>query len=654
MVKRGSCELKKIRFRKSQITLFIIFGLIIVFAAIFIIYVSSVSLFFQPSKIVPEDVGPIKNLIEQCLEDNAQPLIAHMMAFSGYTDLSKFRTSNLYIPELRVPYSLPQIREDMEKDLKYKMVINLKTCIDFAQFEQFNVNEKKPFELTVKINDEDVTLSIKYPLEIVNKHDNKVTKLLDFKKIIQTKLGKLSDLARAIMKQENNGIDVITRVSETSETRKMHFLEEMTLDVIRSNSPFVFPYEGLEFTADERKWSIENNLKPDLTLYLWANLGCITYQGTASQELPESCIDPEEDSSYYQKFSIPLTSDPKYRNTRITLTPKYKEGVIDFKEFSVSPSNGDTVEAMSLFQRSINPITHLIGRPFKLYHHSYHIEYPVLFSLSEGDTFNFATEVIIKDNMADRENQFYFSTAPAFSLDIFCKDEEGAKEYTVQAVDKLTGLAIRDVDIQYQCVQYVCDMGKTSPDLIPHTNIERIGSTPKLTSKFPFCYNGVLVANKENYKESTKIISEDYQENDIIKIEMTPLVKLDYEFIIVEGLARRTELDDNETLMIMLLNEEQNYNQQLFYSPELEREPFELLVGSYTYNIFAQLTKDEVIIGGFMGDAEITASRGDKTIVFSIIADSQLVNADEETVASFLGALETKSQEELYKPVIKW
>jgi len=55
-----------------------------------------------------------------------------------------------------------------------------------------------------------------------------------------------------------------------------------------------------------------------------------------------------------------------------------------------------------------------------------------------------------------------------------------------------------------------------------------------------------------------------------------------------------------------------------------------------------------------MGDAEITASRGDKTIVFSIIADSQLVNADEETVASFLGALETKSQEELYKPVIKW
>ncbi len=638
--------------KRGQITLFIIFGLIIVFAAIFFIYVSSVSLFFQPSKVIPANVEPIKNLIEQCLEDSAQPLINHMITHSGYTDLST--VGNNYFPELRVPYSLPRNREEMEIDLRDKIQSELETCIDFTQFEQFNIVEKRSLKLTVNIYDEDVTFSIEYPLEIINKQNNEIIRLLDFKKIIQTKLGKLSDLARNIMNKENTGITLTDPV--TDESRTIHFLEEMTLDVLRSGSNVIFPYEGMEFTTDRRKWSIENDLKPELTNGLWANLGCITYQGTASEELPISCLDPtgtEDYSSYYQKFFIPLPQILDYKNTKVTITPKYKDEVIDFTEFSVSPSSGDNVEPILLFE-SRNPITNIIASPFKLYHHRYHIEYPVLFSLSEGDTFNFATEIIIKDNQADREDEFYFSTSPAFSLDIFCKDEEDTTEYTVQAVDKLTGLAIRDVEIEYQCVQYVCDIGKTSPDLIPNTNIERYGSFPKLTANFPFCYNGVLIANKENYIESTKVISEDFQARDTIKIEMTPLAKLDYELVIMDGLARRTTLDDNETILIMLSNTDQNYEEQIYYSPELEKEQIEFLVGNYKYNIIAHLTKDEAVIGGFIGEPEIKISRGDKTIVFSFIADSQLVNADEDTIANFLATLEEKSKEEIYQPIIKW
>ena len=258
----------------------------------------------------------------------------------------------------------------MEKALKDKIQTNLIKCIDFKQFEQFNINEKGPLELTVKINDEDTTFSIKYPLEIVNKQDSKITRLLDFKKIIQTKLGKLSDLARDIMNKENFGVmttyDSYDPSNEQTEAqRNINFLEELTLDILRSNSNVIFPYEGMEFTTDKRQWSIENDLKPELSKALWENLDCITYRGTASEKLPASCL-PEEYSAYYQKFSIPVTSDPKYKNTIVRTTLKYENDVVDFTEFSVSPSKGDIVKPIDIFN-SRNPITN-IKRLWLIYH----------------------------------------------------------------------------------------------------------------------------------------------------------------------------------------------------------------------------------------------------------------------------------------------
>jgi len=604
--------------KKGQISIFIIIGLIILFTVIILIYTANMKLAFQPSKVVPQDVEPIRNLIEQCMEDKARPLINHMMFHSGYADLT---LSFNYFPVLQTPYSLPEDRNEMEGSLKKKIESSIKDCIDFTGFKQFNIEEKQ-LSLAVNINDEDVALSMEYPLEITNIKTNEKTKLLDFKKNIPTKLGKLSDLARMIMNQENT----------------QTFLEEMTLDILRSNSPVTFPYEGMELTTENRRWSINNDLKPAMKEMLMANLDCITYQGTSSDNLLDSCLEGDVDpSSYYQKFSIPVTADLKYKDTKViisnTFTPDW-----DFIEFSVAPSKGDSVNPINPLAKTYNPVASIIGKAFKLYHHRYNIKYPVLFKLvEEEETFYFATTSNINNNIADRKAIMFF-TSPSVNSDDFCNEKEN--EYTVIAEDN--GKALEGVDIKFKCAQFECEIGKTMPELMPGSAIPVYGSEPKLKEKFPFCYNGVLIANKQNYLESVKVVSD---ASPVITIEMTPTISLDCDFNVIDSFPRK--LEEGESVLVMLSNEENSYDQQIYYPSETE---IELLLGDYTYDVEIYLTKDEKLIGGYKKKINIMTREGDKKITFEILADSG-IETDEQSVAFFVD-IEEKSKN--YAPRVTW
>ena len=218
-------------------------------------------------------------------------------------------------------------------------------------------------------------------------------------------------------------------------------------------------------------------------------------------------------------------------------------------------------------------------------------------------------------------------------------------EYAINAQDEQTLEYLNDVNIEYQCVQFLCEIGKTSPELSPGSNIEKYQSVPNLKAKFPFCYNGIITAKKEGYLDSAAVA-----DSNIITIKMTPLANLEYNFIIQDGLRARYELEEDESLLIMLSNEAKEYDIQAIMPSEENK--IALLSGDYVYDANIILTKNDMIIGGFRNEQlSLNINKDHQKITFYIFADSML-QTEEASAAFWQNTVELRLKE--ISPVLTW
>jgi len=156
--------------KKSQITVFIVIGVLLVMASIAVIYITQ---YYLPKKALPlpnQETEPIKLYIESCAKGIAEDGLYIMGRKGGYITNTPPLNINFYDFNLSYFYykgsiKMPQ-KTEMEKQLSDYMDANIPLC-DLSQFEKTGLTIKKG-NATTKVNfaEQSTFITINYPLTI--------------------------------------------------------------------------------------------------------------------------------------------------------------------------------------------------------------------------------------------------------------------------------------------------------------------------------------------------------------------------------------------------------------------------------------------------------------------------------------------------------
>jgi len=624
--------------KRGQVTIFIIIGIIILIVALLGIAFRE-QIARTISRLLYPEAEPLRVFIERCADITGERAIELASRQGGYTQIPGRLALSFdgFLPPPPSPVQVPMwwykgvsyvpAEQQMEQQLSGYIEENLDECLDdFNAFAQFDVIEKGSLTVETDIHENDVRFIVNYPLLVRPKGANNTIQLDRFYRIADKPLGKLHELASSIMELEN----------------REGFIENITMDIIAvadgaDDSPY-FPYEGFDIRCGVgKRWSEQFQLIPDLQNMLHYNLNYIIFKGT-------NYIDPGYE--YFRDQYSFRASDKDYPNVQVKILYNKYWGM----ELDVQPSDGDIVEGMDLE-------IPILGACIKVFHHRYDIQYPVMFQLLDLETgliFNFATPIIIEKNLPKRYiSPFTQRFEYRVSNEDYCADR--VEERTVVARDKVTGEALEDVSIGYECVGFSCDLGETAVPTFD--GIPLYGATASLTTRFPVCLNGFLVARKDGYLENVSQYTSGPGYGSPPAIMMTPLIKLNISARIIEispdSLQIRA-LEDDEVVAIFVRNEEAGYDETFFYPPNQFYKAFEIINEDLEYEIDAKLVKNDNVIGGLFLEnwtvSRDSLSAANEIIINVITSPTPPTNLDEFSVF-FNDVIVPKSKE--YSPIIR-
>lgn len=627
--------------KKAQITVFIILGVIILLSAGLFLLVKENTTIFRPDSIagVPDDMVPIKRLVESCMETLGDNAVRQMAMHGGYIDLplkidanplahvSLFPSSPFKVPlwyyngENRMPS-----KRQMESELSDYIDSSIVECAtNFDSFrDRFEIKYKSIPKSNVTIADAAVNIKTEYSLEVSNLGTGDKTTLEDYFVSIPINLGKLYRLAAAIMQHENDEA----------------FLERLTMNIVAGSG---FPYEGMEINCNEKKWNINSEIRPNLIEMLKYNLHFIGFENT-------NIIDSGYDF-YNNMYRITVTDDD-FRDVRVITDLSFNDNFADRLRMQIYPSGKVFVE----------PMKHklpLLGECLKVYHHFWDLNYPLLFTLIDetGFTFNFGTPVMIDNNLPVRKKSIYFQSEE--QLEIVDSDYcESQPRYPLKI--NLQDYAdahnvVSNATIRFRCVKYLCNMGKAKPPTYEGTTIPIYGAEPILEAEFPYCINGLLVANAPGYLESYAF-ADTYPEMETNEhtVQLRPVKDFVFDFLVKEYPAGNTRaLRDDEVVVINIKNDEAAFEKMVVFKNSTHNENLTLPLGTYTNLLSLTLVKDDMMLGGLELEEWKTDYNNLKVsnkITFKLLSKSDPIQTINDTIDLWQNIIIGKSNENL--PVI--
>lgn len=629
--------------KRGQVTIFIIIGILIVLVIGIFLFLQGKLTLFQPQLAIPQYVIPVQSYIEQCIADIAEPAIRQMAAQGGFLNIPPEIAENplshyKLIPGQKQPivslwFSQGRAREptisSMERELADHITAEIRNCDLGAFSEQFTITAQQP-KAEASITDNEVRITLNYPLSITNKQDNAETALASFRKDIQAPLGLTFGLAKTIHDKENQD----------------GFLELLTMEMIAGDFPDM-PLDGFEITLDKRQWTLQQ-LQDELFPLLRSNFHCLVFKNTANA-LPTACRDF---SAYYLRHYFIDLPNPKFRQIGVSTEWAFANS-FQFTKFRVSPG-GAVI-------RPIDLKIPLVSGAFKLYHHFYDIEYPMLFVLTAGDfQFNLATMVNVRNNQPDRQfNPFLVDDQPSDAgADAYCNEK--IAPFKLQARDKETGEMLTAA-MDYRCAQFRCSVGQTAPPLLSGIP-QYCGNTPCdpfLETSLPYCINGMLIAEKPGYLTATsRLTSTPETTENYALLELTPLQTLDYEFRIIEFPQKTARaLAKDEIILASFIAKDINYDQSIYYPSDISTyQNITLPAGSYTYDIDIRLIRNStsMLLGGYKAEwqSSYPLINGRRQIILTVLAESDI--QDMSAFNSFWeSTVIPQSATAAYQPVVR-
>jgi len=628
--------------KRGQVTIFIIIGIVILLGISGYVYLQQNNVirdFF-----LPNEIKPIVRYAEACIERVGEDGIKLIGIQGGYINIPQRINANpqayidigfkipfwYYKGENRIP-----TRKDMEVELARYIDQNVHTCIDnFSAFPEFQLNDIE-FSTSSAIGDFEVTTKTKADGSIIQKATGARFTFPLLQTMEEYNLGEMHKLANEIMEKENSDA----------------FLESVTYDLIAASD--YLPTEGLEIDCSLKSWN-KRDIESYLKTLLMHNLQLVRYNPVEQ---------PKVNIPYYDKqYTISLNENYK-ASVHTIYNPIWP------LKLSITPNQGEIIRPFETVADTIS-----FGC-FKLYHHLYSLEYPVLYKLSSKQkadlSFFFATPVILTRNLPNRDASITLDVDELATEENlgYCNEDEEVTVFTVKpngdiedevkivprrknslrvrALDVTMPFpqnAINDAKVSYQCAASRCEIGDTE---FPATQQGiRTGESTMLNTKFPDCSNGFIIVEKQGYHRS--IIQQSVSEqtnNRLVNVNMIPLKELVVNVLVKEEDEFRS-LSPSEKALIIIKNDELNYNKQIFY-PENRTTTLELLNAPATYNVEAILVENDVLKGktGYNWTTSNIASA--QRAVFFVPLLSRLAGESEQSYFARLMEYEEKIEAEL-------
>ena len=598
---------------KAQATIFIVISLIVILSGVLYFFYQRQAVEKEIEIIQPE-LAPIKLYIDNCIKSVAEDGLERIGLSGGYIDIPQNINNNpgAYLTTFpgagfKIPYwwhdgleAVPT-EEFINQQLTKHIKTELRNCINnFEPFSgKFEVNELKEAVVDVQFNENDVSVTLKYPLEIISKEGDSKALLENFNYVLPIRFKKVYELAKLIMEREN----------------KDYFLEKRTIDLYSMDTDI--PTTDVEATCKTKVWQL-SNIRDKLKTLLRVNLPYIRIKGTDYN--PNSYVpNPSGKSIYSQTYfqqhyiwDIDKDADKKYKNMKVSFT--YDSWPLDIY---ARPSQNGVLKSNS--QKGTDMLSFFC---LHIWHFTYDVKYPVLVSIIDQESdknkqyqFNFAFEVSVDHNQPNRFNTgtTLFETTADLASDEYCNEVQN--EITIFTVNNATGEDIRDVNLTFICGRFYCDIGKT--------NWLSFGAAAGLTKRLPYCVNGIIKGTKNGYAEAKSFVQTDVDGRSYV-LGLNPIKEFQNYKIVKHLLSNPSvsnELGPNEKASIMLKGKDTGFESFAVYPREAD---FPLRIPNdkdATYEVNIYIVDDENIIGGYIGDWKVSkdALRGSDEIIFHVI-----------------------------------
>ncbi|MFH2028057.1 MAG: hypothetical protein ABIJ08_02885 [Nanoarchaeota archaeon] len=644
--------------RKSQITVFIILGMVLVLGLSYFIFIREKS-FQEVEKIDPE-LLPVQSFIEACMTNVGREALNILGENGGYVyilpEIANNPQSYLQInPEQKYPYwwydgtqRVPPL-DFMEDQLMTYMNENLPTCLSgFEAFSsKFDIIGHSDISTIVEIGDSMdslVKVEIRYDIEIKDKFNKTLAELDRFRVEVPVKLFAAYTLANNILDSEN----------------AQGFVERKVIDLITMDEE-IPDTGGPKITCSKLQWNVED-IKKKLQLIMSYNLNQIKIKGTkfnpysviSTEPIPvyhevspgvykTEFVEPLYNNSYYMSHYVWDVGDEDWSNMHVSFIYDYWN-LEWMNDFYIRPNKYPYLYSNS---QQIGDIMSFLC--MHIWHFSYDIKFPVKVVIVDDETmnndeykFNFAFQGSI-DHLEPKRQTFSitdYQTENTIDDEEYCANTVKNDVLILAKINRTPFEEIKDVNLSFVCGRFVCYLGETKPDYT-------MGGIPMFRGKAPYCTSGFLRAWKEGYVDVEMYAQS--TDDSTWNIYMEPLRILD-NFTVVkhEDLGNGfvtplgVELENDETALIILKAKEKDFERTKFYSPnqtiEEAIEKFELLdKDDYTYNLEIYLMKGENMTGGYKGEWEVDKDlvKIAKQVKFHVVYKD--LSDEAEMAAFFLG-----------------
>lgn len=160
--------------KRGQVTIFIIIAIVVVVAgSMFFVFKDS---FSNNNQDVPVEIAPIKNFVDDCIENSIEDVVYQIGQGGGYyfpPVLADEWGYTYYFYEGKEYFpSLTQIESEFSQLMESEIAL----CSgNFEDFEQYNIDQKSVV-VDTEIYDERIVFEVRYPLRINYREDSYVLK----------------------------------------------------------------------------------------------------------------------------------------------------------------------------------------------------------------------------------------------------------------------------------------------------------------------------------------------------------------------------------------------------------------------------------------------------------------------------------------------
>ena len=522
--------------KKSQATIFMIIGLlIIVGGTVFFYSTQQARKPFEPEiKIlqekIPVEFDPVKSYATDCAYSVAVEGLKIIGKQGGYISLTNRTLSKEPFTitasptesdavaftkgsDLKMPYwwylkssnnckgncifasKKPDLRQSdnsIEKQLERYIDTKFENCLDnFESFKEqgYKVTSKGKPKTDVTIASNDVLIVVDYPVDVESQ--NSKAELKQFATRVPVNLEKVYDLATKITNMEI----------------KHHYLEKHILNLITAFSGIdrekLPPMSDMQFNfGSSISWQ-KSDIKNKITAMLSSYIPLFQVDGTYNYE--RNFFASELKQRLYDSTIIPVTNS------------SFQELAAYFTYLDFWPAYFDlNCKGERCVPNSANSIIPFISFGIQDFRFAYDLSYPVLVEVEDpfalnglGYHFNFFLEGNIRNNEFMNGNFSQLETIPISERSQLC-DLRTSGNVQIKALDSVSKNPIEDANILYTLIDESCFIGATGKD----------GS---LIEKYPIGIGGAVNVVKDNYIGKAVEFDPQVDAEQSLNVELNPM-----------------------------------------------------------------------------------------------------------------------------------